>query len=59
MARSLITFVTVIALGLIGGADLPARQRITVSYPGIAGYNIAFGVALDSGEFKKNGLDVD
>lgn len=55
MAQSMITFVTVIAPGLIGGADLPAQQRIAVSYPGIAGYNIPFGVALDSGEFKRKG----
>ncbi|MGN6733260.1 MAG: ABC transporter substrate-binding protein, partial [Candidatus Binatia bacterium] len=28
-------------------------------YPGIAGYNIPFWVALDAGEFKKAGLEVD
>ena len=36
-----------------------AQQRIAVSYPGIAGYNIPFWVALDTGEFKKAGLEVD
>jgi NitT/TauT family transport system substrate-binding protein len=44
-------------LGLAG--DLLAQQRIAVSYPGIAGYNIPFWVALDAGEFKKAGLEVD
>jgi ABC-type nitrate/sulfonate/bicarbonate transport system substrate-binding protein len=47
----------VFALGLAG--DLLAQQRIAVSYPGIAGYNIPFWVALDGGEFKKAGLEVD
>jgi ABC-type nitrate/sulfonate/bicarbonate transport system substrate-binding protein len=59
MMQTLISFVFVIALGLLGGADLPAQQRIAVSYPGIAGYNIPFWVALDGGQFKKAGLDVD
>ncbi len=36
-----------------------AQERITASYPGIAGYNIPFWVALDTGEFRKVGLDVD
>ena len=36
-----------------------AQQRIAASYPGIAGYNIPFWVALDTGEFKKLGLEVD
>lgn len=40
-------------------APLAAQQRIAVSYPGIAGFNIPFWVALDGGEFKKAGLDVD
>lgn len=39
--------------------DAEAQQRIAVSYPGIAGYNIPFWVALDSGEFRKAGLEVD
>ena len=36
-----------------------AQQKIAVSYPGIAGYNIPFWVTLDTGEFKKAGLEVD
>jgi NitT/TauT family transport system substrate-binding protein len=36
-----------------------AQQRIAASYPGIAGYNIPFWTALDTGEFKKLGLEVD
>jgi ABC-type nitrate/sulfonate/bicarbonate transport system substrate-binding protein len=39
--------------------DACAQQRIAASYPGIAGYNIPFWVALDAGEFKKAGLQVD
>jgi NitT/TauT family transport system substrate-binding protein len=39
--------------------DVAAQQRIAASYPGIAGYNIPFWVGLDTGEFKKVGLDVD
>lgn len=39
--------------------NVAAQQRIAASYPGIAGYNIPFWVALDTGEFKKVGLDVD
>jgi hypothetical protein len=49
----------VFTLGLICAAHLPAQQRITVSYPGIAGYNIPFWMALDGGEFKKAGLNVE
>ena len=41
------------------GTDVCAQQRIAASYPGIAGYNIPFWVALDAGEFKKAGLQVD
>lgn len=40
-------------------ANARAQQRVTASYPGIAGYNIPFWVALDAGEFKKAGLEVD
>jgi NitT/TauT family transport system substrate-binding protein len=36
-----------------------AQQQIASSYPGIAGYNIPFWVGLDTGAFKKVGLDVD
>jgi len=52
---------SLIALALAHGLayQLFAQQRIAVSYPGIAGYNIPFWVALDIGEFKKAGLDVD
>ena len=54
-SRSLVVFA--LAFGL--GDQSFAQQRITVSYPGIAGYNIPFWVALDGGEFKKAGLDVE
>ena len=46
-----------LTLGL--GADAHAQQKVAASYPGIAGYNIPFWVALDGGEFKKSGLAVD
>jgi len=46
-----------LTLGL--GADAHAQQRVAASYPGIAGYNIPFWVALDGGEFQKAGLAVD
>jgi len=46
-----------LTLGL--GADAHAQQKVAASYPGIAGYNIPFWVALDGGEFKKAGLEVD
>ena len=39
--------------------DASAQQQVAASYPGIAGYNIPFWVALDTGEFKKAGLRVD
>ncbi|MSP37716.1 MAG: ABC transporter substrate-binding protein [Deltaproteobacteria bacterium] len=38
---------------------LHAQSRVTASYPGIAGFNIPFWIALDTGEFKKAGLEVD
>ena len=41
------------------GASVGAQQRIATSYPGIAGYNIPFWVGLETGAFKKVGLDVD
>src|SRR4029077_12950112 len=41
------------------GTEGTAQQRMAASYPGIAGYNIPFWVALDAGEFKKAGLEVD
>ncbi|HEX7229965.1 MAG TPA: ABC transporter substrate-binding protein [Candidatus Binatia bacterium] len=46
-----------LTLGL--GADAHGQQKVAASYPGIAGYNIPFWVALDGGEFKKAGLEVD
>lgn len=59
MMQRTIDLILVIALGLVFGADLDAQQRVSASYPGIAGYNIPFWVALDGGEFKKAGLEVD
>jgi len=59
MVQRLIYVISVGALGLALSADLQAQQRISASYPGIAGYNIPFWVALDGGEFKKAGLEVD
>jgi len=59
MMQSLRANFFILILGLICAGDLPAQQRIAVSYPGIAGYNIPFWVALDGGEFKKAGLDVE
>src|SRR6516225_8918651 len=49
----------VIALALAPCGVAHAQQRVAASYPGIAGYNIPFWVALDAGEFKKAGLQVD
>ncbi len=51
--------IVVLAIGFFGAADLSAQSRVTSSYPGTAGYNIPFWVALDLGEFKKAGLEVD
>ena len=49
-----------VALLLIVFAGTGRTQlRVTSSYPGTAGYNIPFWVALDFGEFKKAGLEVD
>jgi ABC-type nitrate/sulfonate/bicarbonate transport system substrate-binding protein len=48
------------AVGLLSlVTQLPAQQRVTTSYPGIAGYNIPFWTALETGEFRKAGLDID
>ena len=54
-------FLLPVALGLLVwcAANTRAQQRVAASYPGIAGYNIPFWVALDTGEFKKAGLEVD
>jgi len=53
--------VLLIASGLLFWlvAEAHAQQRVAASDPGIAGYNIPFWVALDGGEFKKAGLEVD
>jgi ABC-type nitrate/sulfonate/bicarbonate transport system substrate-binding protein len=48
-----------VGLALGSGGFARAEQRLAASYPGIAGYNIPFWIALDAGEFKKAGLDVD
>ena len=49
----------VVALTLWLDSDAQAQQRVAASYPGIAGYNIPFWVALEAGEFKKAGLEID
>src|SRR5215467_7521894 len=54
---SLLVFSVLLLLVRVG--DAATQQRIAASYPGIAGYNIPFWVALDGGEFKKVGLEVD
>lgn len=56
-----IFLVLLCAMGILNPlcGDAAAQQRIAASYPGIAGYNIPFWVGLDTGEFKKVGLDVD
>src|SRR5580765_5485851 len=59
MVQRLMIRILLIALMMAFGADVEAQQRIAASYPGIAGYNIPFWVALDAGEFRKAGLDVD
>jgi len=57
----LFKLLAVIALAFLCFLRNPAhaQQRLAASYPGIAGYNIPFWVALDGGEFKKAGLNVD
>jgi ABC-type nitrate/sulfonate/bicarbonate transport system substrate-binding protein len=60
MARSFIfSALLVLAVIIVGGGVVDAQQKVAASYPGIAGYNIPFWVALDAGEFKKAGLEVD
>src|SRR5258706_9514832 len=59
MVQRLMIGILLIVLVMAFGADVGAQQRISTSYPGIAGYNIPFWVAMDGGEFKKAGLDVD
>lgn len=51
-------FALLFAVGIVA-THANGQQRITASYPGIAGYNIPFWTALETGEFKKSGLDVD
>lgn len=46
-------------LFLAGGAASEGAEKVYSSYPGIAGYNIPFWVAMDTGEFRKAGLDVE
>jgi len=59
MARSFIfSALLVLAVIIVGGGVVDAQQKVAASYPGIAGYNIPFWVALDAGEFKKAGLEV-
>ena len=53
-----VCLITVSLMVSLGGA-LHAQQRVTSSYPGTAGFNIPFWVALDLGEFKRAGLEVD
>jgi NitT/TauT family transport system substrate-binding protein len=60
MARSFIfSALLLFAVTIVRGGVAHAQQKIAASYPGIAGYNIPFWVALDAGEFKKAGLEVD
>ena len=62
MARTIkFSWLLLVAVGLVlrCGAIAHSQQRVAASYPGIAGYNIPFWVALDAGEFKKAGLEVD
>ena len=56
--KSIVLYLLLIFLALTSGT-LQAQSRVTASYPGIAGFNIPFWVALDTGEFKKAGLEVD
>src|SRR5678815_2009245 len=62
MARSLkftALLLLAVSIGTGYGGAAHAQQKVAASYPGIAGYNIPFWVALDAGEFKKAGLEVD
>lgn len=58
MVKSLGLSMFIISLAFTSG-ELQSQSRVTASYPGIAGFNIPFWVALDMGEFKKAGLEVD
>ena len=60
MARSFIfSALLLVAVTIVSSGVAHAQQKVAASYPGIAGYNIPFWVALDAGEFKKAGLEVD
>ena len=59
MTKPLSFFAVALSLLVCFAAGARAQQRVAASYPGIAGYNIPFWVALDNGEFKKAGLEVD
>ena len=60
MARSFIfSELLLVAVTIVSSGVAHAQQKEAASYPGIAGYNIPFWVALDAGEFKKAGLEVD
>lgn len=60
MARPFIfSALLLVAVTIVSSGVAHAQQKVAASYPGIAGYNIPFWVALDAGEFKKAGLEVD
>jgi NitT/TauT family transport system substrate-binding protein len=60
MAQSFIfSALLLVAVTIVSSGVAHAQQKVAASYPGIAGYNIPFWVALDAGEFKKVGLEVD
>ncbi|MGE5061431.1 MAG: ABC transporter substrate-binding protein, partial [Betaproteobacteria bacterium] len=60
MARGFIfSALLLVAVTIVSSGVAHAQQKVAASYPGIAGYNIPFWVALDAGEFKKAGLEVD
>ena len=58
MMKSIALSLFLMSLAFTAG-EVQAQSRVTASYPGIAGFNIPFWVALDMGEFKKAGLEVD
>jgi NitT/TauT family transport system substrate-binding protein len=60
MARSFIfSALLLVAVTIVSSGVAHAQQKVAASYPGIAGYNIPFWVALGASEFKKAGLEVD
>lgn len=44
---------------LLWSAASESAEKVFTSYPGIAGYNIPLWVAMDTGAFRKAGLDVE